>query len=327
MTGKAGRRVRLATGRSGWLLTVIAAMAVLPGLDAFAKSLADELPVLQIAFFRFAFQSLLMTLVAGALPRRPAPRPVRFWLLLMPGVMMGAATTFFFSALAYLPIADALAIFFVEPLLLTLLAALFLRERIGWRRMVGVAVGLGGAMLVIRPNFAAVGWPALLPLGTAVCFATYVVSSRRLVHDLGPVRVMRATGYAGTLVLGLALAAGWSLGLDWGRPTAPTANQWLRLAGLGVVATTGHFLLAAALRHLPASVIAPFQYLEIVSAAVLGLLIFGDFPDALTWLGIGIIVTSGLFVYWRESQVARQRPRRPPRRRRTPPPHPPGSVA
>ena len=295
---------------SRWLLVVIAAMAFLPALDVIAKSLADEMPPLQIAFARFAFQTVMMTAFAVSFLPRRALRLQQPLLVFIPGASMGAATLCLFAALVYLPVADALAIFFVEPLILTLLAVLILGERIGWRRILAVLAGLVGVILVIRPNFIAFGLPALYPLGTALCFALYVVMSRRLVADLGPAVLTMYSGYAGMTLLGVAMFAGWSLGFEDVTPVAPTIDQWIRLAGLGFIATTGHLMLAAALRHLAASFVAPFQYLEIVSGTLLGYMVFGDFPDLLSWLGIFIIVGSGLFVYWRESTLARETPRR-----------------
>lgn len=291
-----------------WLLVVVVAMAFLPSLDVIAKTLTDELPPLQIAFARFAFQAVLTTVGALLFLPRHALRLRQPVLLFIPGVSIGAATLCLFAALVHLPVADALAIFFVEPLILTLLAVLLLGEKIGWRRVMAILVGLAGAMLVIRPNFAAFGLPALYPLGTALFFSFYVVFSRRLVADLGPIVLLMYSGYAATAVLGIAMVAGWSLGFENAVPISPTSNQWLRLAGLGVIATTGHLLLAGALRYLSAGLVAPFQYLEIVSATFLGYLVFGDFPDLATWVGILVIVGSGLFVYWRESRLNRGPP-------------------
>ncbi len=304
----AAARIPSSGDSSKWLLVVIAAMAYLPGLDVLAKSLADELPPLQIAFSRFAFQAAMMTAVALVILPRRALRLQHPHLLFIPGVSIAAATLCLFAALVHLPVADALAIFFVEPLLLTLLAVLILGERIGWRRVLAILAGLVGAILVIRPNFLAFGLPALYPLGTALFFSFYVVISRRLVADLGPAVLLMYTGYAGTAVLGVAMLAGWGLGFDDATPILPALDQWIRLAGIGFVATTGHLMLTAALRHLAASHVAPFQYLEIVSGTVLGYAFFGDFPDLMSWLGIGVIVGSGLFVYWRESSLEKRIP-------------------
>ena len=291
-----------------WLPVVVAAMLILPGIDVLAKSLADELPPLQIAFARFAFQSVIMTSAALIFLPRRSLRIRRPLLLFVPGASLGAATLCIFAAVAHLPVADALAIFFVEPLLLTLLAVLLLDERIGWRRVLAILVGLCGVLLVIRPNFIAFGLPALYPLGAALFFSIYVVYSRRLVADLGPTVLMMYSSYAGMAVLGTAMLTGWSLGLADATPVMPIVDQWIRLGGLGVIASMGHLMLAATLRHLPASQVAPFQYLEIVSATLLGYAFFGDFPDLPSWLGIFIIVGSGLFLYWRESRLQRRTP-------------------
>lgn len=284
------------------LLLAIAAMLILPGLDAIAKALTDELPPLAIAFGRFTAQSILLTILilliggVGALRmRRPA-------VMLIPGTAMAAATVCFFGALQYLPIAEAISIFFVEPMVVTIFAAIFLGERFGWRRVIAIVVGFVGAMVVIRPNFAEVGWPALLPLATAVTFACYIISVRRLAASAGPLAIQAYTGYAATVVLGLCMLAGSLAEIPGTTPPLPSIDQLLRLLALGLIAAVGHTMVVTALRHIPANVIAPLQYLEIVSATLLGLLFFGDFPDSTTWIGIVIIVSSGIYVYQREAR-------------------------
>ena len=202
-----------------------------------------------------------------------------------------------------MPIADAIAIFFVEPLILTLISAVFLGEKIGWRRLAAVAVGFIGALIVIRPSFINVGWPALLPLATAFCFAIYLALTRSLANDVGPLAIQALTGYAGCLTLSIAIGLGMLFGIDAALPIWPTPRQWSLLIVLGVIATGAHLLIVMAFRLTSASILAPFQYLEIISATLLGLLIFGDFPQPITWLGVAIIVGSGLFVYWRERRL------------------------
>lgn len=293
--------VRRATAVDGMLLIVIA-MIILPGIDAFAKVLTATLPVGQIAAGRFVFQTLFLLPVMLFMLGPAALRPTRVGLHALRGALLAVATLLFFSALKVMPIANAIAIFFVEPLILTLMSALFLGERVGWRRLVAVVVGFAGALLIIRPSFAQVGWSALLPLGTAVCFATYLALTRMLARGEDPVAMQCYTGFFGSLVMGAALLGGSWGGVDVLTPIWPTLQDWLLLAGLGLVATVGHILVVYAFRYAEAAVLAPFQYLEIISATILGFLLFGDFPDALTWLGIAIIVGSGLFVFWREQR-------------------------
>ena len=278
-----------------------AAMLYIPGIDAVAKLLGSQgVPPLQTSWMRFVFQMLLLapiTLyvvgIAGMVPKRPG-------LALLRGVLIALTTVLFFTALLSMPMADSIAIFFVEPLILTVLSAIFLGERIGWRRIAAVAIGFVGAMLIVRPSFADVGYPALLPLAAAFTFALYLLLTKTMIDDENPFTLHLWAGIGGCAFLGGILALGAAVGATSLAPIWPTTEQWLLLALLGVIATSGHFLIMLAFGRAPASLLAPLQYLEIVSATLLGYLIFNDLPTALTWLGIALIVASGMFVFWRE---------------------------
>lgn len=275
------------------------AMLFIPGIDAVAKYVGGQgVPPLQIAWSRFLFQILFVAPIVLALVGVAGLWPKRMGLVALRGVLMGLATFFFFTALQYMPMADAISIFFVEPLILTILSAVFLGERIGWRRVSAVLIGFAGALLIVRPSFVDVGWPALLPIATAFTFAIYLLLTKRLV-DEHPLTLHLWAGVGGFASLGVLMAAGAAAGAPAFAPIWPSAAQWSLLALLGVIATGGHFLIVLAFRRAPASLLAPLQYLEIVSATLLGFLIFGDFPTALTWLGVALIVGSGLFVIWR----------------------------
>ncbi len=285
------------------MMLMLVAMLILPGIDAIAKWLSGAISPGQVAWSRFFFQTLLMLPLFVRTPGRIFTRTLPLHALR--GALIALATLLFFAALKYLPLADAISIFFVEPLLLTLLCALFLGETIGWRRLTAVAVGFLGALIIIRPNFGALGLPALLPLGTALSFAVYLILTRKLARHEYPERMQFYAGVFGALVMTLALAAGGAgdiavLSFVW-----PDALQWLLLAGLGIIATTGHLLVVHAFRRAPAGLLAPFQYVEIVGATILGVIFFDDFPDAMTWLGVTIIVASGMYVFHRERIVAR----------------------
>lgn len=292
---------RTATETGMLMMTV--AMLLLPCIDAVAKSLAGIVPPAEIALARFLVQTLvLLPLVLKAGPFRSL---AVFGVNAARGALIMMATLFFFWALQYLPLAEAIAIFFVEPLILTLLSPLLLKEPVGWRRLLAVFIGFGGALLIIRPTFQDTGWPALLPLGAALCFAFYLVLTRRLATGMDPVLMQFQAGLGGAATATLLLLAGWWSGWlpNVILPVAPDTRSILLLVLLGLIATGGHILVVHAFRRASASILAPFQYLEIISATLLGYLVFGDFPDATTWIGIAIIVGSGLFVFYRERRL------------------------
>ncbi|MDJ0628698.1 MAG: DMT family transporter [Rhodobacter sp.] len=291
------------------LMTGFAAIA--PGMDAFAKLAGEAIPVGQILAFRFGIQTLVLVPLAlglGALVRQSGKaillHAVRAALIL-------AATGCFFSALRFMPMADAIAIFFVEPFILTLLGAVFLGETIGWRRLLACAIGFAGALLVIRPSFGDLGAIALLPLATAVFFALYMVLTRKVAKALHPVALQAWTALAAAVLILPLLAVFEGSGIQPLDAVMPQGAYWAFLVGVGATATLSHLLLSGALRFAPAATIAPLQYLEIVSATLLGLMLFGDFPDRQTLIGIAVIVTSGIYVFLRERDLGR-RPAPPP---------------
>ena len=284
------------------MLMMIAAMLMLPGIDAIAKWLAGSVSPGQVTWSRFFFQIILM------FPLLLKTQGPWFTPALMlhaaRGSLIAFATLFFFSGLAYLPLADAIAIFFIEPLLVTLLSALFFGEAIHWRRILAISLGFVGALIIIRPTFVAIGYAVLYPVSAAFCFSFYIVLTRKLVKHEDPIRLQFFAGIFGCLVMSIALYFGSASGIAILSAAWPTANQWWLLGGLGLIATGCHLLIVHAYRQASIGILAPFQYVEIIGATILGLIVFNEFPDATTWLGIAIIVGSGMYVFHREAKLA-----------------------
>ena len=281
---------------------MIAAMLMLPGIDAIAKWLSGSVSSGQVTWSRFFFQIILMSPLLLR-TRGPWLAPT-LALHAARGSLIALATLFFFSGLAYLPLADAIAIFFIEPLLVTLLSALFFKEAIHWRRISAISLGFVGALIIIRPTFSEVGYAALYPVAAAFCFSFYIVLTRKLVRHEDPIRLQFFAGVFGCLVMSLALAYGNSQQVAILTAAWPTLHQWLLLGALGLIATVCHLLVVYAYRLASIGILAPFQYVEIIGATVLGLIIFNEFPDAVTWTGVAIIVGSGMYVFHREARLA-----------------------
>lgn len=286
------------------MIMMIVGMLIIPGIDAIAKLLAGLVSPGQIAGSRFLFQTvLLMPFMMG---RRTLKFDRTLWIHAARGFLIAVATVLFFTSLRVLPLADAISIFFVEPLLLTILATLFLGESIGWRRITAILVGFAGALIIVRPSYQVFGVQALLPLGAALAFAIYLTLTRLLARNGDPITMQFFAGIFGGLAMIVALAIGSKFQVSVLTASWPNPSEWALLAALGVIGTCAHMLVVFAFKRAPASVLAPFQYLEIISATTLGFFIFGDFPDPMTWLGISIIVASGLYVFHREQKVASQ---------------------
>ena len=164
------------------------------------------------------------------------------------------------------------------------------------------AVGFVGALLVIQPSFEELGWVAFLPLGVALLFSIYLILTRQLAQHEKPVAMQAYTGVTGLVFLGAILMVLDPLGSTTFALTPPSPYALMLLGGMGLIATFNHLLLVQAFRRAPASVLAPIQYLEIVTGVLLGWMIWAYVPNALKWTGIAIIVASGLYIVWRESR-------------------------
>ncbi|MQY47396.1 EamA family transporter [Rhizobiales bacterium RZME27] len=277
-------------------------MLVLPIMDAIAKYMAtfETMSPGQVTFYRFFFQliALLPLMLIATRGRIEIRRP---WMNLLRGAIHGAASLMFFTAVKYMPLADVFAIYFVEPFMLTLMSAIFLGDRVGWRRWTAIAVGFGGAMIVIQPSYAIFGLTALLPVACAFLFTLYLFMNRALGEGDSPLVMQAMAGLGGTLFCATALGAGNALSLPDFEISLPASMLGLvLLLILGAISGYIHLVVVQAFRLAPLSLLAPFQYFEIISATVLGYALFGDFPTASKWLGIVIIVASGLFIIWRE---------------------------
>lgn len=282
--------------------------ALAPVMDAFAKLASEDIPIGEIVAFRFGTQALLLTPIAILIGAMHRPGWQELGLHILRAALIVTATAAFFTALSVMPIADAIAIFFVEPFILTLFGALFLGESIGWRRLLACAVGFAGSLLVIRPSFAAFGAVALLPMFTAVAFAFYMILTRRMARRLHPVALQAWTALAAAALILPVLAVFEGTGHAMLDPIMPEGRFWGFLLGVGFAASASHLLLSGALRFAPAATVAPLQYLEIVAATLLGYVLFADFPDRTTLLGIAIIMASGIFIIIRERDLGRRPP-------------------
>mgnify|MGYP000132572865 CR=1 FL=1 len=241
------------------------AMLLLPLMDAIAKWLSTEAGVSpgQLTLAPFVVQAVVSGAIVVAVAGFVALWPKRPLMNLIRGAILGTASLLFFLALKYMPLADAISVFFVEPLILTILSVIFLHEKVGWRRVFAILVGFVGALIVIQPSYALFGAVSLLPPGTATLFASYLTLNRAAGVRDSAVVMQFAAGVGGVLVLSLATAAGtaWGIGNLGLRVDFP-AYAWILMAVMGGVGMTGHYIIVLAFRIAPASLLAPFQYLE-----------------------------------------------------------------
>ncbi|MFA5701511.1 MAG: DMT family transporter [Desulfuromonas sp.] len=310
MEGKPREKSATENRHERGMLLMLGSALLLPAMDAVAKLLSAQMAVGQVSFVRFLLQALL--LCPAALMLRSGWRQMlglscRAMLkLVVAGALVAAAIVCLYWAQANMPLANAIAIFFVEPLLLTLLSALVLKEQVGLRRYVAVAVGLCGAMIVIRPNWAMFGPVAVLPALAALFYAGHLATIRSITASLSGLMVQALSSVVAFVLLGLLLWGGDVSGSSLFNWSTPDARAWWLFAAMGVMSAVSHLMLTVAFKYTPASILAPFQYLEIFSATILGYLLFGEFPDMLTWVGTGVIFGSGCYVFYSERSLARR---------------------
>ncbi len=266
-------------------------------MDTMAKYLGKFYPVLFLVWARYMVHMLIMLVWLAPSMKWDLVRTQQPWLQVLRGLFLVGSTCFFFQALRLMPMAEASAIGFMAPLLVTLLAVPILKEKISRRRWIAVIIGFIGVMIIIRPGGKVFSPAALLPAATALCFSLYQIITRK-VHAENPRTSLFYSALVGSLALTIVLVASYLL-----VPFplyAPTLWHSVLILALGAIGGIGHFVLIRALRKAPASVLAPFYYTQLVWIILFGYLAFGDFPDGWTLLGIVVIVGSGLYVAYGE---------------------------
>lgn len=282
------------------------AMLIVPIMDIIAKYLSSALPALEVTFGRFFFQfviCLCIALVTGRIMRLRARQPVINFLR---GILLAIASLSFFTAVKYMSVATAISIFFIEPMVLTMLAALILKEQVGIRRIGAILVGLLGAIVILRPSLAEIGLVSLLPVLTAFLFSFYLLINKLYPVEDDLLTIQLGAGLSGALLLGTALLIGSYGQFEGYEFEVPTLPQTALLALIGLISFAAHGLVVAAFQRGSASLLAPLQYVEIVSATLFGYLVFSDFPDGPTWIGIALIIGSGLYIAHRERKLKKK---------------------
>ena len=280
--------------RQGILLMLLAIL-MFTAMDAVAKGLVARYPTAQVVWVRFAGQLLLVALILNArfpaLARTAMPR-----LHVLRAFAQMGATGFFFLSLNYIGLAEATALTDLNPVLITLGAALFLGEKLGPRRIAGVLVAMLGAMIIIRPGLSVFTPAALLPLCCAVCYAAAALLTRKVGATESVWTAMIWGPAVGTVTLTLAAPLYW---------TGFAAADLPLFALLVALGTGAQLCLIRSFSITEASVVAPFGYVGIVLATVWGIVLYDEFPDALSMVGASVIVAAGLYVWHRETQVKR----------------------
>ena len=282
------------TDNSRGIILMITAVLILPFSDAIAKWLTSSYTVIQISFIRFSIQTLIILLMIYFFKGRIK----RFKLVyLYSGFFITSTIVLLFWGLKYLPMANNIALFFIEPLILSLLSIIFLKERLEKNHIIAIIIGLIGTLIIIRPNWSAYGIAALLPIGSAFFYALYLISIRHFSSGIDAKSLQFYVGIFASLLLGIVLLISVEFGFDsFGFNQLNLTEHWWLFILLGIITTIVQLLVSQAFSYSKASSLASFQYLEIISASFLGWIIFKNIPDVLTILGSIIVIFSGVYL-------------------------------
>lgn len=280
------------------IILIVAAIGMFSVMDTTAKYLAQFYPVPGIVWARYAINFAIISAYLAYKGRFGIWRSKRPVLQVVRGFLLVSATLFYFTSLAVLPIAEAAGIGFVLPLFVAALAIPILKERLEMPRLIAILVGLAGALIIVRPGSGVFTWYALLPVGMALCNAFYQIMTRMVAGVDSPWTTLFWGALMGTLAMSAVAPFFWVM------PHNPW--HWALLLMMGFLATIGHLALIRAFDYAGATTLAPLVYTQLIWVTLLGWIVFGDFPDGWSLIGMAIIVASGLYIVNRQRLTARR---------------------
>ena len=272
----------------------LSAWVMLPIMDGFAKHLSSTLPVLQITWSRYFFTVLIVLPIMLIFFRKNFTWTEKPKLQLIRGLLLFCANILFFYSISIISLAKALTLAFIAPLIVTTLSPVLLGEKVGFRRWAAVITGFLGSLIVIRPGFVELNLASIAALGTGVLYGFYLIVTRKLHNSDHPLLTLLLTGVVGLVIGSIIMPSIW---------VQPTINEWYMMFAIGFFASIGHLLLILSLRFADASKLAPFGYFEIVTNIIIGYYYFNHFPDIWTFLGLLIIIFSGVYIFRRDSLI------------------------
>ena len=279
------------------IVLLIAAAILIPISDGFAKILTQDLAAAQVVWLRYGSQTLLILPIALWWHGRRIFQTAKPMTQALRSALITIAAFCFFSAITTIPLADTVAVFFINPFVITALSPWVLGERVGVWRWSAVVTGFLGTMILVRPGFETIDVGHLYAMGAGTAFALFALVTRRLAGGDPPLVTTFLTG-AGALLMTSVVTP-----FVWVDVSVVHAGP---VMGMGALGCLFSILVILAYERASASQLAPFGYVEIAAAAAVGWIMFGEFPDALSWVGIAVIATSGIVIAWREARLARR---------------------
>jgi len=267
------------------------AWMILPIMDGFAKYLSYDMPVLQITWARYFFTVVFTLPVMFFFFRKSLVWTDKPKLQFLRGLILLSANICFFYSISVISLAKALTLAFIAPLIVTAFSPIFLGEKVGFRRWLAVVIGFIGSLVVIRPGFVEINFASVAALGTGIMYGFYLIITRKLSTSDNPLLTLLLTGVVGAIIISAVMPFVW---------VKPSFGQWSMMAAIGIFACIGHLFLILSLKYADASILAPFSYFEIITNILIGYYFFSDFPDNWTFLGLFIIILSGIYISRRE---------------------------
>ncbi len=272
------------------------AWMIVPVMDAYAKFLSSSMDVLQITWARYFFTVVFTLSLMLIFYRQSLVWSKKPLLQLIRGLILVFSTYLFFYSISFISLPKALTLAFVAPLIVTALSPFFLKEKVGIRRWTAVSIGFIGTLIVIRPGFIEFNLATFAALGNGICYGFYLILTRKLSTSDNPLLTLLFTGTVGAIILSLFMPSVW---------VNPTSNQWIMMAIIGLIASVAHLFLILSLKYADASKLAPLGYTEIITNILISYYFFNELPDNWTYLGLFIIVLSGLYISRREYLLIR----------------------
>ncbi|MEQ1768848.1 MAG: DMT family transporter [Devosia sp.] len=284
------RLLGIGLAMSGYILFTV--------LDASAKWLSHSgMPVGEVVFIRYAVQFMLVMALFAPREGRALVASRRPWLEVWRGLAILTSTAFNFLALVYLPLTITSAISFTMPLITCAISVPLLRETVGWRRWLAILAGFVGVLIIVRPGTEAFHPAVLLSVASAACLSIYMLLTRKLSGVDSVVTMQFYSGLIATVCVAPFAIAGWVWPHD--------AAGWIAFTLIGLTAMIGHTLVTLASRMAPASVLAPFTYVQIIFMTAFSIILFGQSPDEWLFVGALIVIGSGLYIWLRERQIGK----------------------
>ncbi len=274
------------------ILLNLSAWIMLPIMDGFAKYLSSSIPILQITWSRYFFTVLIAFPIMFFFFKKDLKWTQQPKLQIIRGLLLFCANILFFYSISIISLAKALTLAFIAPLIVTILSPILLNEKVGLRRWVAVIIGFIGSLIVLRPGFVEISLASIAALGTGFLYGIYLIVTRKLHNSDHPLLTLLLTGVVGAIIGSMIMPAVW---------VKPTLTEWYMMFAIGFFASIGHLLLILSLKYADASKLAPFGYFEIITNIIIGYYFFNHFPDNWTFVGLFVIILSGVYIFKREA--------------------------